>query len=295
MFRSFADERAPIVDFDVPDLNGLRGAARQWSVLIPFFNERLLLPETIASLARQTLPFDLILIDNGSTDGSAEVAREACRRFNLAYTLVCERRRGKVAALAAGLQRVTTPYVATCDADTWYPRDYLAQATRLLAAPDCVAAGAYFIDADASESARQRKALHVMLASRLMPGQCHTGGAGQLFETAALRLAGGFDPDRWNLVLEDHEVVHQLLKTGRMRYSQDLWCSPSGRERDRVCVSWTLVERLAYHLLVERRGDWFFRDFLGPRLMRRKLTSERLRETVHLSLEADDGASYALC
>ena len=33
----------------------------------------------------------------------------------------------------AGLNRVRTRYVATCDADTWYPSDYLSQATRLLA------------------------------------------------------------------------------------------------------------------------------------------------------------------
>ena len=96
-------------------------AASEWTVLIPFFNERDFLGGTLASLAAQDLPFDLILIDNGSTDGSADVAEATCRRLGLAYTLLVERRPGKVNALRAGVERTRTRYVATCDADTLYP------------------------------------------------------------------------------------------------------------------------------------------------------------------------------
>ncbi|BDZ54535.1 glycosyltransferase family 2 protein [Agromyces marinus] len=52
-----------------------------------------------------------IVVDNGSTDRSAEIARE------LGATVVTESRRGFGAAAHAGLEAATAPFVAFCDAD----------------------------------------------------------------------------------------------------------------------------------------------------------------------------------
>lgn len=259
------------------------GASVLWTALVPFFNEYALLPHTIASLAAQTVPLEIILVDNGSTDGSAEVARNACETLNLSYTLIVEPRSGKVSALAAGVAAVTTPFVAICDADTWYPRSYLAHATGLLAQPGCVAAGAFFVSRSASPARRLLEGLHVLAAGALLPGQCHAGGAGQAFETAALRRAGSFDPARWDWVLEDHEIIHRVLKHGRMAYGLNFWSAPSTRKRDRASVVWTVFERAVYHALGGLFGEWFFHDFLAPRLSRRSLSSARLRERAHIA------------
>ncbi len=252
-------------------------ATAAWSVVIPFFNERDFLVRTLESLALQTEPFDLVLVDNGSTDGSAAVARAACRRLGLAVTHVHEPRPGKVNALAAGLARVGTPWLATCDADTVYPPHYLRRAGALLAA-GCVTAGAYYVDATADRTRHRAAARRIRLVARLLPRQCHTGGAGQVFCTASLRRAGGFDSRVWNYVLEDHEIIHRVGKLGRIGYAPGFWCSPTMRERDRDSIRWTLVERLAYHLTPRPARDRFFYGFLGTRLRRRRLTSERIRE-----------------
>lgn len=271
--------------FDSVDFSGnavvervIRAGRAEWSVIIPFYNERGFIGRTIAALAQQDVSFELILVDNGSTDGSAEEARRAAESHHLPYRLIVERRPGKVSALAAGLAAVRTPFVATCDADTWYPSHYLRAAGGLLRRPGCVAAGAYFVAPGQSDAGKRRAARHVKRSNLLFAGQCHTGGAGQAFRTDALRRAGGFDPQRWNLVLEDHEIIHQVLKHGRMKFSRALWCMPSPRERNRASTKWTRLEQLVYHLAVGRTGDWFFRHFLGPRLSRRFLTSDRLRE-----------------
>jgi glycosyltransferase involved in cell wall biosynthesis len=52
-----------------------------------------------------------IVVDNGSTDGSGDLAR------SLGATVVCEPRRGFGAACFAGLTAATAPVVAFCDAD----------------------------------------------------------------------------------------------------------------------------------------------------------------------------------
>jgi glycosyltransferase involved in cell wall biosynthesis len=260
-------------------------SAPAWSILLPFFNERDYLPATIASLAAQSVPVRLILIDNGSTDGSAAIARAACLNHGLDYLLITEPLPGKVAALRTGLDWVRTPLVATCDADTLYPPHYLASAEAILAKPGCVAAGAYFVAPGADEQTRRAAARLVLTVARLLPRQSHTGGAGQAFRTSALRAAGGFDADRWNYVLEDHEIVHRMMRTGTMDYAHDLWCAPSKRERNRDSIRWTFFERLVYAVAAPKAGDWFFYSFLAARLKRRRLLSSRIRERQYQYLE----------
>ncbi|MGI4732630.1 MAG: glycosyltransferase [Janthinobacterium lividum] len=257
--------------------------APRWSVLVPFFNERDHLPATLAGLAAQTERPRVILIDNGSTDGSAAVAIAHCARLGLDPVLVTEPRPGKVHALATGLALVDTPLVATCDADTFYPAGYLAAAGRVLARGRTVVAGAFFVAADADAAVRARAARRIVGTARWLRGQCHTGGAGQAFRTEALRAAGGFDAARWGWVLEDHEVIHRVLHCGTTRdaamgYARDLWCCPSSRPRDRVSIRWTAGERLLYAMAAPVAGDWFFYRFLAGRLRGRRLTSERIRE-----------------
>ncbi|MEN2709360.1 glycosyltransferase family 2 protein [Sphingomonas sp. NPDC092331] len=264
---------------------GAEDAAVDWTVIVPFFNERELLADTIASLARQIVPFRLILVDNGSTDGSAAVAEAAARRHRLDYMLVTERTPGKVSALRAGFGWSRTRWTATCDADTLYPPHYLATAGELLSRRNCVTAGAYFVDPGANADDRAARAGTIRLAARLLPRQSHAGGAGQAFCTATLRAVGGFDPDRWNFVLEDHEVIHRMMPRGRMLYSEAFWCMPSPRERDRHSIRWNLFERLTYSVTAPWAGDWFFYSFLSRRLRRRRLLSQCIRERQFQQIE----------
>lgn len=255
-----------------------RAIVPAWTVLVPFFNERAGIADTIASLAAQTVPARLILIDNGSTDDGAAVAQAACRRLGVDYLLIREAIPGKVAALRAGLRWVLSPLLATCDADTFYPPHYLAAAEPVLTRPGCVVAGAYFVLPKDGERRRVDRSRAFLKRTRLLPRQCHTGGAGQMFRTDALRAAGGFSPDRWNYVLEDHEIIHRMMRLGTMGHAEDLWCVPSPRERDRDSIRWTLTERLLYSAAAPVAGDWFFYRFLADRLQRRKLSSDRIRE-----------------
>jgi glycosyltransferase involved in cell wall biosynthesis len=249
----------------------------RWTVVVPFFNERALIGATLASLAAQDVPFHLIVVDNGSTDDSAAVATAVCRQHGLAFVLITEQRPGKVNALAAGIAQVRTGYVATCDADTLYPSDYLRQAGYLLD-KGAVAAGACFVPAEATSREHRRAARRVARAAAVFPRQCHTGGAGQVFRAAALHQVGQFDPLRWGYVLEDHEIMHRVARVGKIAYGASFRCSPSPRDRDRASIRWTLFERLAYHFIPGGRRDWFFYMFPARRLAARQLTSDRIRE-----------------
>jgi len=84
-------------------------------VVFPCLNEEKALPWV---LGRLPAGYRAIVVDNGSTDRSAEVAREH------GAIVVSELRRGFGAAAHAGLLAATAPVVAFCDADaSMDPRD----------------------------------------------------------------------------------------------------------------------------------------------------------------------------
>lgn len=250
----------------------------QWTIIIPFFNEANFIARTLRSTARQNLPFDLILVDNGSTDESCTVVRTECERLGLDHLLLTEPRPGKVHALAAGLSRVRTDFVATFDADTAYPPAYLRTARRLFENESTAAAQAYYVRPGWQAWRRSIAAAKLTAATWLLPHQCHNGGAGQVFRTEALRRSGGFDPLRWDLILEDHEIIHRISQLGKVSCAHDFCCSPDRRERDRPSTRWSFFERIAYHLTPSQFQPLFYYRFLGPRLEARQQSTVAMRD-----------------
>ncbi len=256
-------------------------SASPWTVLIPFYNEEDYLPRTLRSLCEQSLtPAQIILVDNASTDNSVAAAESILRTYpHINARIIHEPRPGRTQAMQCGLEAVTTPLVATCDADTWYPPDYLAKAGTLFAAhPEAASVMAIDIYGDPQSWGARLKRLKTRLVSLILPRQCHTGAYGHMFRTQIVKNCGGFDPQIWPYVMEDHELAHRVLKAGPSIYRMDLWCMPSNRRTNAESVCWRLGERLLYHLTPWAFKDWFFYRFLANRLRKRRLDNMALRE-----------------
>lgn len=257
----------------------------QLTIILPFFDEAGWIGRTVASLVGQRdQRFRLVLVDNGSTDGSAAEAQVNAAPLGSRATLLACATPGKTAALAAGMALVDTPLVATCDADTFYPPDYVGRVIALFSA-DPAAAAVMAIDLYASEHDPRSRAriMHVIGKSVRFASKCHAGGFAQAYRSDLLRRSGGFDAARWPYVLEDHEVAHRVMRFGPARYDPAHICFPSVRRTERKGVHWTGFERFLYRHLPASRLDWFFYDFLGPRLARRGAHGPALR---HKSWEA---------
>lgn len=244
------------------------------TLVLPYFNEAGYIGRTLASLGCQSdRRFELVLVDNGSTDDTTAVARaiaaEALRDIEVRWRV--EPRPGKIFALRAGLELVATEFVATIDADTIYPDDYVARTIAMFDAD----LGAVAVLAVRGH--RDRAAWFPLVQTVLFPGKCLTGGYGQAFRTQDLKAAGGFDPATWPYVLEDHEIMARIGQRGRLLYATDHSCEPSNRRKDRASVDWTLLERVLYKLMPPRWLPWFFHAFLAPRFARRGLANVNLR------------------
>ena len=169
-------------------------------IQIPCLNEEATLPQTLAELPRAIEGVDSIewlVIDDGSTDRTAELAREAGQSLPARVSLRVlqhERNRGKGAAVRTGATASTGEFVLSVDADLAMPPEEIPKLLRALEEGADVAAG-----------------------SRIQPG-----GADMRASQPAWRRVGGrlFALARRRLLLSDIEDTQCGFKAFRRAAAQ---------------------------------------------------------------------------
>lgn len=91
------------------------------SVIVPFFNERENLPqlsaEVLGSLEGTGKSFELLFVDDGSTDGSAALVEELAAKDSRVKLVLLTRNFGQTAAMAAGFRHARGRIYVAIDAD----------------------------------------------------------------------------------------------------------------------------------------------------------------------------------
>lgn len=103
--------------------------------IIPVYNGKRYLREAVESVVKQTIrPDRLIIIDDGSTDGSLEVLEALVLPMPL--TVISQANSGQAASRNRGVSLAETDYIAFLDQDDiWYPRHCEILLTHLQASP----------------------------------------------------------------------------------------------------------------------------------------------------------------
>src|SRR5712664_2801923 len=127
---------------------------RTIAVLIPAYNARDFLVEALESVRAQTRPPDqIVVVDDGSTDGTADVARawHADRGSGIALSVLSQATAGAAAARNLGIRSVHADLIAVLDADDLFLPPHLERlAEAFERAPDAVLS---FADAEIFTSA----------------------------------------------------------------------------------------------------------------------------------------------
>ena len=93
------------------------------SVVMPAYNERTTIEEIIRRVLAVPLRIELIVVDDGSTDGTKEILEQLQREHQ--FTLLRQANAGKGSALRRGFAAVTGDIVVIQDADLEYsPEEY---------------------------------------------------------------------------------------------------------------------------------------------------------------------------
>lgn len=101
----------------------------EFTIIVPVYNEEECLPELFVQLkdyiSKASKKSTVLLVDDGSSDGSASMIRDYCTKNEHFQYLIFEKNFGKGAALTAAFDHTTTPLLGYLDADLQtYPEDF---------------------------------------------------------------------------------------------------------------------------------------------------------------------------
>jgi glycosyltransferase involved in cell wall biosynthesis len=205
------------------------------SFVVPAYNEEALIASCLraiaAEIARTQCRAEIIVVDNGSTDSTRDIAASLP-----GVVVVDEPQRGLVPARRAGCLAAHGKLIANIDADTILTEGWLETALREFErTPSLAALSGPFIHYDLPRSAQwvaavfYRIAFVVYLLMRfvLRAGSMMQGG-NFIVSKSALEAAGGFNPD-FRFYGEDTELARRMSKVGAVKFSFALPALSSGR------------------------------------------------------------------
>ncbi len=107
------------------------------SVIVPFYNVKPYLKRCLDSLANQNeKDFEVILIDDGSEDGSAQIADQYVKK-DARFRLYQKENGGEASARNLGLEKASGDFVMFLDADDYYNNDCIEKSLRAIIQFDC--------------------------------------------------------------------------------------------------------------------------------------------------------------
>ncbi len=173
------------------------------SIVIPTLNEEAVLGGTLDALQEQAPPFEVLVVDGHSSDGTREQARTA-------GATVLQAQRGRAAQLNRGADAAQGDAYLFLHADTLLPKNGLATIRNTLAQPDATA-GAFRLQFDDSTPLLRFYAW----CTRWHWIRLCFGDRGLFVTRSAFENVGGY-PD-WP-IFEDLELAARLHEHGSFRF-----------------------------------------------------------------------------
>jgi len=121
-------------------------AQPQLSVIIPVYNERYTVRELVRRVVAVDVSKEILMVDDGSTDGTADVVKSIAARYPEVRAFQQPRNQGKGAAIRRGIEEATGEFLIIQDADLEYdPSEYPVLLKPLLSGEADVVYGSRFV------------------------------------------------------------------------------------------------------------------------------------------------------
>lgn len=254
------------------------GSEPSVSVVIPAYNAAGFIEDTLETVAAQTWrDFEVVLVDDGSTDGTADAAERFLERAKLPGRVVRQENKKIAGARNAGVRAARGEFIAFLDHDdAWYPERLAVAMEELKAHPE---ADLLCTDENVTEKGRFLRvhrngpACGHMYERLLFQGNALSPSAVVVRRSKVLEVGGFREAPEFNTV-EDYDLWMRLAKVCRMRFLPRVLGDYHFEERG-------ASRRLVYHHTnLERLLQDHFRSYFGERpglwarlRMRRRLAS----------------------
>lgn len=192
------------------------------SVVVPARNEEELIGGCLKSiLSQEPQPLEVILVDNGSTDRTAEIAKA------LGARVIYQPNPGVHIARQTGLEAARGDIIASTDADCIVKPGWIRAIVQGFSEPQVVETygGLEYFDAPLLDRLSAKYGYPLFLAIMNWLGQPNTAGANQAVRRETALKVGGYDVP----LGEDIQLTHKLKSHGKIKYVPDQRVLTSGR------------------------------------------------------------------
>lgn len=187
------------------------------SVLVSCFDGATWLQEAIDSVLTQTFDdFELILVDDGSTDGSLQIMEQA-ESSDDRVTLVRKEHSGLTDSLNEGLRTAKGRWIARLDSDDLCEPDRLAEQVSYAERHDVVLVGSGFVEIDvAGKTVKNGRypSKHSALVRRLIRSRGFFPHSSAFFDREAALRVGAYNP--LFLKSQDRDLWLRLAELGKL-------------------------------------------------------------------------------
>jgi cellulose synthase/poly-beta-1,6-N-acetylglucosamine synthase-like glycosyltransferase len=196
------------------------GARERVTIIVPVYNEGPMIEKALRSLLALDYPaFDVVVVDDGSTDGTFALASAMQGTHgNVSLRVVTKKNGGKAAALNHGIARARTPFVLCMDGDSRLAPDTLRHAMRHFSDPrvGAVAGNVKVVNRDNVWTRLQaleyieglnmpRRAQGFLRVVNIIPGPIG------IFRRDVLERVGGYETDTF---AEDADLTLKIVTAG---------------------------------------------------------------------------------
>jgi poly-beta-1,6-N-acetyl-D-glucosamine synthase len=206
----------------------LRERAARLSVIVPAYNEAECVADSIRSLQNQTIPpGEILVVDDGSTDGTAEVASA----LGVTVLRPPANTGSKAGAQSFALEHVTSEFTMAIDADTVLAPDALEQLLPAFDDPETVAACGFVLPRHVHTTWERGRHVEYLVAftfykqvQDFFGKPLIASGCFSAYRTEPLRAAGGWST---RTMAEDMDLTWTFYQAGhRVRFVPDAVCYP---------------------------------------------------------------------
>ena len=220
----------------------------KFSIIIPLYNKAPYIRKALESVLAQTYTdYELIIVDDGSTDGSAEIAEAflqdlASRLSPLAFRLLKQKNAGVSAARNNGFSVSSAEYIAFLDADDWWEPTYLEHMAQLI--EDYPDAGLYACNYVYYKPGKTHVALNIPTGYINYPKTYYESDAMPVWTGAAIIQrkvfdeAGGFREHLW--MAEDFDLWIRIALNNKVVFFNE----PLAYYNQEVQLKWRALGKL---------------------------------------------------